>query len=509
MLLQLLEKDWDWSYFSENKNLKFSGDFIEKTKEKSWNWKVVSRHETFLPTVEVLTLSKDFDLDWKYLSEHPKLNPTKELLAKFENQWYWQSITENSKINFSDTNFIERFSDKWNWHFICESGKISLNNQILKKFKTYLEWNLISSNTNIHFTKEIIQEFKQYWNWIALKRNKRVEELLGSYVYDEIAKSTSLNFIDKIEQQWSEWKGSIYHFSHIDNAVEIIKNRKIQSRNKATIKGDAAGNVVHLRNDSHDYARFYFRPHTPTQFYNEFLGKNISDGYDSKNNGWVSWYEKARGLGFPKCPIPIFFRFPLKEVLFKNEKQCCISNGNMQTASTQFGSLETMTSKFGFEDLYYTPQPFATREDYNRYRNYAQQEFLVKDELSFNDLIDFEIVCPSETDRTLLINLLGQEQKDIFSKIVVDTRYYNNENPRVKIEEEETGLHITTNFKGDGHFILNGANITDIEVLSGDIKKMEKDKIIFNSYVSLGNLKQSIKLNFVDESGRNWFVYAK
>lgn len=114
-------------------------------------------------------------------------------------------------------------------------------------------------------------------------------------------------------------------FSHIDNAVEIIKNRKIQSRNKATIKGDAAGNVVHLRNDAHDYARFYFRPHTPTQFYNEFLGKNTSDGYDSKNYGWVSWYEKARGLGFPKCPIPIFFRFSLQEVLFKDKKSNVVS----------------------------------------------------------------------------------------------------------------------------------------------------------------------------------------
>jgi hypothetical protein len=55
--------------------------------------------------------------------------------------------------------------------------------------------------------------------------------------------------------------------------VEIIKNRKIQSRNKAKIKGDAAGNVVHRRGDAHDYARFYFRPHTPTQFYNEFWEK--------------------------------------------------------------------------------------------------------------------------------------------------------------------------------------------------------------------------------------------
>ncbi len=510
-LLQLLDRDWDWNYLSENENLDFNAEFIEKTKTKSWSWKSVSRHKSFVPTVEILTLTKDFDLDWEYISQHSSLNPTKEILAKFETKWHWQRITENPQINFDDIGFIERFADKWNWRFICESGKLTLNNEILNKFKEHLEWNLISSNTNIQFTREIIQEFKQYWNWSRLKENKRVEELLGSYVVDEINKNATLIFIDKIEQQWSEWKGSIYHFSHIDNAVEIIRNRKIQSRKKAVKTSDSAGKgVIDLRHDAHDYARFYYRPHTPTQFYNEFLGKNTTDGYSSKNYGWVSWYDKARGLGFPKCPIPIFFKFSLKEVLFKEEKKCFISNGNMQTSLTQFGSIEKMINKFGFDDLYYTPQQYATKEDYNRYRNYAQQEFLVKDELSFDDLSDFEIVCPSETDRTLLINLLGKEHKDIFSKIVVDRSYYNNENPRVRIEEEDSELHISTNFNGEGYFVLNGASdLKEIEILVGDVTKTTKDKIIFKSNVSLGNIKQNIQLSFIDESNRNWFVYAK
>lgn len=506
-LLQLLDKDWDWHYLSENINLEFNAEFIEKTKAKSWNWKSVSRHKSFVPTIEILTLTKDCDIDWQYISKHSNLNPTKEILAKFENKWHWESITENPQINFNDIDFLERFADRWNWHFICASGKLPLNSQILHKFKAYLDWNLISSNTNVHFTKEIIQEFKQFWNWSNLKANKRVEELLGNYVLDEINKNATLNFLDKIEQQWSEWKGSIYHFSHIDNAVEIIKNRKIQSRNKANIKGDAAGNVVHRRGDAHNYARFYFRPQTPTQFYNEFLGKNTTDGYETHGN-WISWYDKARGLGFPKCPIPIFFRFSIKEVLFKYEKKCCVSNGNMQADSTQFNSIEKMLDKFNFDYLY---SNMSYDKEHNRkYMNYSQQEFLVKDELSFNDLFEFEIICPSEADRTLLKNLLGNEHKDIFSKIVVDRRYYNNENPRVRIEEEDSELHISTNFSGEGYFVLNGtSDIKEMEILVGDVSKTSKDKIIFKSNISLGNVKQNIQLNFIDESNRSWFVYAK
>jgi hypothetical protein len=509
MLLRLLNKDWDWDYLSDNSNIEFNIEFIEHTKTKQWNWKAVSSHKSFFPTFETLMIIKDFDIDWHFISNNKNLNPTKKILSKFENKWDWRGITRNTQINFNDIDLIERFVDKWDWTFICESSNLELNSNILLKFKKYLKWDLISANTNIDFTKEIIQTFKPFWNWSLLKKNKRIEELLDNYIIEVIDKSPVLSFIDKIEQQWSQWKGNIYHFTHIDNAVEIIKNRKIQSRNKANIKGDAAGNVVHRRDDAHDYARFYFRPNTPTQFYNEFLGKNTSDGYRNNHNEWVSWYEKARGLGYPKCPIPIFFRFSLKEVLFNCETKCCISNGNMQTSSTRFGSIDKMIDKFGFEDLYYTPEQYATKEDYNRYRNFAQQEFLIKDEFLFNDIEHFEIVCPSEADKKLLINLLGDEHKDILQKIVLDSNYYNLENPRIRIEEEKSELHISTTFKGNGYFVLNTTNDAKIiEILSGDVSKIENNKIIFKSYVSIGKLDQKISLSFIDESNRNWFIYT-
>ena len=482
-LLQLIDKGWNWNDLSENQHLIFNAKFINKTKTKSWNWKAVSKHKSFLPTVDILTLTKHFDLDWK-------------------------SITQKAEKNFKNINFIKLFADKWDWHFICKSEKLIINNKILNEFKEHLDWNLISSNSNIQFTKEIIQAFKQYWNWSRLKVNKRVEELLGNYVADEINKDAILNFIDKIEQQNSEWKGNIYHFTHIDNAVEIIKKLKIQSRKGAKKMADVAGNVVHRREDAHNYARFYFRPHTPTQFYNEFLGKNTSDGYNNYNNDWVSWYEKARSLGFPKCPVPIFFKFSLKEVLFKHKKKCCVSNGNMQADSSKFNSIEQMLDKFNFDYLYSNME--FDREHNKQYLNYSQQEFLVKDELSFEDLFDFKIVCPFESDRILLIKLLGPVNPNIFSKIIVDISYYNNENPRVRIEEVDSELHISSNFNGEGYFVLKGvSDLKDIGIQVGDVTKTTNDKIIFKSNISLSNVKQNLVLNFIDESNRNWFVYKK
>ena len=103
----------------------------------------------------------------------------------------------------------------------------------------------------------------------------------------------------------------------------------------------------------------------------------------------------------------------------------------MQADSTQFNTIEKMLDKFNFDYLY---SNMSYDKEHNRkYMNYSQQEFLVQDELTFNDLADFEIVCPSEADRTLLKNLLGNEHKDIFSKSpdrFIRTMKTNEENRR-------------------------------------------------------------------------------
>ena len=504
-ILQLLEKDWDWSYLSENPNFEFNTYFIGKTKTKSWNWIAVSRHKTFLPIIEILTLTKDFDLDWEYLSKHSSLNPTKELLAKFENKWDWWSITQNPQINFFDIDFIERFADKWNWRFICESGKLILNNQILNQFKDYLKWDSISSNTNINFTKEIIQEFRQYWNWTALKNNKRVGELLGSYVTDEISKSSTLNFIDKIEQQNSQWKGHIYHFSHIDNAVQIIRERKIKSRTTANQMSDSAGNVVHSRIEAHKFARFYFRPHTQTQFYNEFLGVDINMGFE-RNGERHSWYQKEyRYLDFPKCPTPIYFEFSLQEVLFKMFEKCNVSTGNMQRNRSKYGNIEQMIHLFNFEDLFINPG--MVREEWKKFGEFAQQELMIQNEFDFSNINYFKIICASSEDRKLLIQLLGADSIDVMKNIIVDRLYYRNENPSIEHNVSDDEICISSKKQADGYFILTTENASYLEIIDGDLIKREDQKVTFKSFIKIKN-QSNIVVKYVDEINQEWFVFS-
>ena len=512
-ILGLIGKDWNWNYLSSHPNLIFDSDFILQVKSKPWDWKIISQHNSFLPSIEILTQTKTYDLDWTHISKRNDLNPSKELLAKFENNLHWNNITRQSNLDFKDTDLILRFIDKWDWSFLCQT-KLSLNKETLTLFKNYLNWDIISSNINIDFTEELIQENKIFWNWHKLKQNNRILELLGNFVQEFINQSPILTFLDKIESQPSNWAGSIYHFSHIDNAVEIIKNRKIQCRNNANILGDAAGNVVHRRNDAHEYARFYFRPHTPTQFYNEFLGKDMEshywtkrcDNYGNWNDVQIFYYSKSRNLGFPKCPTPIFFKFSLKEVLRKKILDCYMGNGNMQTNNAILGKFETMIDKMFYDNLF---MEFSSK-NWQEYLRFSQQEFLVKNELNFNDLINFEVVCSSEEDKQLLISLIGIENNDIFSKISTDRRFYNNENPSVKVEFIDSKLHINSGFNGEGYLNLypnQKINSTNIE--SGDVEKISSDKLIFKSYLSLNNYQGGFKLTFTDESKIEWFIHQK
>jgi len=183
-----------------------------------------------------------------------------------------------------------------------------------------------------------------------------------------------------------------------------------------------------------------------------------------------------------------------------------MGNGNMQKNNAILGKFENMVDKMFYDNLFMN---FSSKkwEDYIRF---SQQEFLVKNELSFNDLVDIEIICQSVEDRELLISLIGAENTDLFSKIKTDNSYYNNENPRVKVEFNDSELHINSEFNGDGYLNLypyQKINSTNIE--SGDVEKISADKLIFKSYISLNNYQGGFKLTFTDESKREWFIHQK
>ena len=94
----------------------------------------------------------------------------------------------------------------------------------------------------------------------------------------------------------------------------------ILPRGKASFKDSAGKDLIGRTNDyiKRNFARFYFRPLTPTQFHNELLG-SLNDI-------------------FAICPVPIFFRFKIEDVLKTHGAKCAVSNGNLATDWAHYGN---------------------------------------------------------------------------------------------------------------------------------------------------------------------------
>ena len=168
---------------------------------------------------------------------------------------------------------------------------------LLNEFSDYINWTEASKANTIDFSVELIRKYIDRWDWTLLFNNPLIKEKAEIY---ESAFEDKLNGIKFIER-FSDSNPKIYHFAHLFNALNIIKSRKILSRigGKGLFE-NSAGSNVHRRDTAHHYARFYYRPQTPTQYYNESLGEDshsskekwVFEGYDSRGKKiWSSYFE--------------------------------------------------------------------------------------------------------------------------------------------------------------------------------------------------------------------------
>jgi len=205
------------------------------------------------------------------------------------------------------------------------------------------------------------------------------------------------------------WPKYIYHYTDISNAVSILKNGKIFSRNKAInlMANDNAGTeIIHQTGvEIKDYVRFYFRPKTPTQYHNEgFVPSNMR--YQNSN-----------------VPVPIFFAFEAKDMLARE---------NVQFSETSLASSHhTLTNKiddfakFDFARIY-SDGPYKDG-NLNLYRH---AEVVIPHECDLSDLKS--IWCRTNAEFVSLCHLLREngiydQYKDIIGVKESDNNlFYKN-----------------------------------------------------------------------------------
>lgn len=187
-------------------------------------------------------------------------------------------------------------------------------------------------------------------------------------------------------RQW--WMKYAFHFTDVTNAVGILNQDRLWCRQEAVDRGlmqveNADRTVIAKRSEFTDgYARFYFRPRTPTQYHNE----GARPPHQRKSHG-------------AHCPVPIFFLFDLEELLVTEGTYFTNCAAHWQEATVR-GSARALR-KMAWRDIYSTGGMGTRAAELTGLRH---AEILIEESVGLEHLK--AIVCRSGPERDTLLHLL-------------------------------------------------------------------------------------------------------
>lgn len=406
------------------------------------------------------------------------------LLPDFADDLDWQEVSKNEHFPAADIETLEEYADDLNWNIVCKRNDFVFTNDILEKFTDRIDWTMASNSDTINFSVSLVDRYIDYWDWPSLIRNKaffnKVEIRNKGYLKQE----NIISFVEAFPD-----KPRAYHFTHMSNAVKIIKSHTLQSRNKADgVFENSAGTNVDNTAKAHSFARFYFISKSPTLFYNECLGKDRNDG---------KYYSSALNLGLPKCPMPVFFVIDVEELLAKVPDKCYYSNGNMQKRSTRAYKV--------VDD----PHHISTDEIYNKYNKDArQQEFLVKDEVDLSSLSSLHICCYDSYQRDMLKSLVGSSP--LKDRIISKEDLFERINKELYFRDSAETLEITTDYCNSFEFKITYTDGMTPEVLNPSAILREKgNNIYMGHYLEIKKDKPfTIYFEVSEPRKGSWLIYT-
>ena len=453
------EYEWDWFALTSINGFFPSAKFLKKHINQNINWGFISSQDIkrawsdndLLDTIAInseisdqidwyslssrnyFPISRDLllklitrNLNWKQLSRRSQII---EVLDDYTDYVDWREVSRIGELQVNEFMILDKYRDRLDWGVICSRSDFVITNDVLNRYADKIDWTVASRSKDIVFSIDLVEKYKDRWNWPELIRNRAFNNVVNISKLPHVRSNNIIRFV----QSFGRHKPTAYHFTHISNAVKIIQTMKLQCRNYADGNfTNSAGSNVHRTAKAHRFARFYFAPKSPTQFYNEFLGKDHLDGY----------YSKAYKLGLPKCPMPVFFIFDVEELLMSMPDLCYYSTGNMQKDCTRWYRVIEDPSQIKASAIFDPPSRnnFAER----------QQEFLVDGELDFSSLNNVQICCCNEYQAELLrAEVRGSKWEDM---IKVKTSLYEFQNKELYFNDSEDRLHISTDYDNPFEF---------------------------------------------------------
>lgn len=523
------DKPWNWSLLSNREDIDFA--IVNELREKPWDWYVLTGKEGFVPTIETLDyiIGKRDEINWETISSNPQL--TAGVIERYDNLIVWNSLIENNQafLQIATVDFIKKHLGKISWELLNNRLETKITEEMVDAFADYLDWKNVSQSQDIQFTIPFVQKYENRWYWSELNNNLKARNDIPDFETVFAKHSKVAVFVDRLKSVTNH--PYIYHFTHLFNAIEVIKSRKILSRDRVEelglLKFDSAGSVVTRSNLAHPYARFYFRPCTPTQYYNEALGADSQLGYYNKRGEWKSKYPKAIGLGLPKCPIPVFFRFDIEEVLAQMPELCFYSDRNMQSNNPNVYAVMAHPNHLGVEELYSTMQDAFEASiasgEYNRsvhlneiekVRHYSQQEFLVKSEFDFSKLKSLLIICYDKQYTEFLREVFKDDP--ICEKIVNDDSVhevlFERDNRSVCLKYLDDSYSLSSDFMDEHYFRISSDSLSSIgfDVSSAHVVKDNGKELILTGIIKWTKTKNPFNVYFVDPNARTkeWLIYS-
>lgn len=197
----------------------------------------------------------------------------------------------------------------------------------------------------------------------------------------------------------SWWPKFAFHYTDVTNAVSILSEGYLYSRADATQlrkmnNDNASRQVIDMTNpEIVSKVRFYFRPLTPTQYYNEGY-KHPALRYDGDENA--------------NTPVPIFLLFDLERLL--KQENVFFSEKSQAGHGVALLSGADAFSKLKFDAIY--SQGFECFEENKPYRH---AEIVHAGSFPIEPCLT-TILCRNSIERTTLLNLLKEKNPLAYAK---------------------------------------------------------------------------------------------
>lgn len=280
------------------------------------------------------------------------------------------------------------------------------------------------------------------------------------------------NWVKGTEKRW--WPKFVFHYTDIANAISILRDGCIYSRQHAERSGKlvtssgSSSILASTNSEIKDCVRLYFRPKTPTQY--------NAEGIQSKISLAKSQFSDAH------CPIPIFFLFDSSDILTRNDSWFSDGGLGSNKANKNLRTSDELQS-LPWKKIYHLGSYNRNKPSQNDITFRRNAEIVVPKKLELDSLK--YIYCRSEAEKETLLYLLPQTVRNKFqNKIVATSRsnlYFRRHTfiQSVRLTTRTIDLNFSPESQSPGPFHLR------IEVL------FNNQKIIFDREVQKLNKRRT------------------